>query len=318
VPILAVEDLRVRIRDERGASQPVAGVDFSLESGEILGLVGESGCGKSLTLLALMGLLPPGAKVAGSALLGGRDLLELAPAEHRRVRGAELAMVFQDPMSSLNPYLTVGRQIAEVLEVHRCFGKADAWRRAGELLEQVHVPDASDRLHRYPHELSGGMRQRVMIAMALACEPTVLLADEPTTALDVTVQAQILALFREIRDRLGTAIVLVTHDLGVVAAVCDRIGVMYAGRMVESARADALFAAPAHPYTRGLMAAVPDPRGGVARGIPGVPPDPRRVVGGCPFEPRCVSRMDRCSAERPLPRIAPDGRTVACHLDDGP
>ena len=318
MPILAVEDLRVRIRDERGASQPVAGVDFSLESGEILGLVGESGCGKSLTLLALMGLLPPGAKVAGSALLGGRDLLELAPAEHRRVRGAELAMVFQDPMSSLNPYLTVGRQIAEVLEVHRCFGKADAWRRAGELLEQVHVPDASDRLHRYPHELSGGMRQRVMIAMALACEPTVLLADEPTTALDVTVQAQILALFREIRDRLGTAIVLVTHDLGVVAAVCDRIGVMYAGRMVESARADALFAAPAHPYTRGLMAAVPDPRGGVARGIPGVPPDPRRAVGGCPFEPRCVSRMDRCSAERPLPRIAPDGRTVACHLDDGP
>jgi len=313
--LLEVEALRIRIRDEAGTSEPVKGMDFRLEAGEILGIVGESGCGKSLTLLSLMGLLPPGAEVSGSAMLAGEQLLSMSPARARRLRGAELAMVFQDPMSSLNPYLTVGRQVGEVLEVHREMGRAQARARAAELLELVHVPDAADRLDRYPHELSGGMRQRVMIAMALACEPSVLLADEPTTALDVTVQAQILALFREIRDRLGTAIVLVTHDLGVVASLCDRVGVMYAGRLVEAAPAGALFARPAHPYTRGLLESVPDSSGRPARGIPGVPPDPHLAFAGCAFEPRCPSRLERCAEARPLLEDRGDGRRVACHLE---
>jgi len=317
VALLEVEDLRVRFRDEAGTSEPVKGVGFSLAAGEILGIVGESGCGKSLTLLGLMGLLPPGAAAKGEATLAGEDLLSMSPTRLRQARGSELAMVFQDPMSSLNPYLTVGRQVGEVLEVHRGMGRGEARARAAELLEQVHVPDAKDRLDRYPHELSGGMRQRVMIAMALACEPRVLLADEPTTALDVTVQAQILELFREIRDRLGTAIVLVTHDLGVVAALCDRVGVMYAGRMVEEAPAGPLFTSPAHPYTRGLLESVPDPDGRPARGIPGVPPDPRAAIAGCPYEPRCPSRLDRCAEARPILEARGEGRRVACHLEAG-
>lgn len=316
--VLDVRSLAVRLETDEGSFTPVAGVDFAVAPGEILGIVGESGCGKSLTLLALMGLLPAGGSARGSACLGERDLLELGPADLRKVRGAEMAMVFQDPMSSLNPYLTVGRQVTEVLQAHGKLSGQDAAGRARELMEQVHVPDAAQCLERYPHQLSGGMRQRVMVAMALACEPRVLLADEPTTALDVTVQAQILALFREIRDRFRTAIVLVTHDLGAVAAICDRVAVMYAGRIVETAPVDQLFAEPRHPYTRGLLASVPDPAGGAVRGIPGIPPDPRHPLGGCPFEPRCPVRTDVCADLRPLLEPCGEGRMVACHVEVGP
>jgi peptide/nickel transport system ATP-binding protein len=318
VSLLVLDELSVALRRRGRTLQPVAGVSLSVAPGEVLGIVGESGCGKTLTLLALLGLLPPGGKAGGSARFRDRELVGLGADSLRRLRGADVGMVFQDPMSALNPYLTLGRQVGEALEVHRGLSRRAARDAAAALLASVHFPAPERALDAFPHQFSGGLRQRATLAMALACDPPLLLADEPTTALDVTVQAQILALFREIRERAGTAIVLVTHDLGVVASICDRVAVMYAGRVVECADVDALFATPLHPYTRGLLAAVPGPRGLPAQGIPGAPPDPGALPPACAFEPRCAWRMPVCAAQRPPLTERGEGRQAACHLDAPP
>ena len=317
--LLEVQNLRVRFETHHGVVRAVDGVSFELSEGETLGLVGESGSGKSVTNLALMGLVPepPGVVEADRLSLEGRDLLALTPRELRRVRGKEVSMIFQDPMTSLNPLLTVGRQMTEVLEVHERVSRREARRRSADGLADVGIPLPEKRLDQYPHELSGGMRQRVMIAMGLLCKPKVLLADEPTTALDVTIQAQILELMKSLQESHGTAIVLVTHDLGVVAGMSHRVNVMYAGRLVETATAEALFESPRHPYTRGLLASVPrltgDPNAAL-ESIPGAPPDLAALPPGCAFEPRCGFAGERCRAERPAleePVGAPD-RESAC------
>ncbi|HEY6029676.1 MAG TPA: ABC transporter ATP-binding protein, partial [Gaiellaceae bacterium] len=261
--LLDVRDLSVRFETDDGTTHAVDRVSFTLAPSEVLGIVGESGCGKSVTTMAMLRLLPPTAVVGGRALFEGTDLLKASPAHLRRVRGREIAFVFQEPMTSLNPVFTVGRQIGEVLREHLGLSKRAARDRAVELLDLVHIPAPARRVDEYPHQLSGGMRQRVMIAMALACDPKILIADEPTTALDVTIQAGILDLMREVRERLGTAIVLITHNLGVVADIADRVAVMYAGRKVEEASVEELYAAPQHPYTIGLLGAVP--RAGATR-----------------------------------------------------
>jgi oligopeptide/dipeptide ABC transporter ATP-binding protein len=318
VSLLDVRDLSVRFDTHQGSVRAVDGVSFALEEGETLGLVGESGSGKSVTNLALLGLVPspPGVIDRGQALYGGRDLLRLPARELRRLRGNELAMIFQDPMTSLNPLLTIGRQLGEVLEVHRGASRREARRRSAAGLGDVGIPEPERRLDQYPHELSGGMRQRVMIAMALLCDPKVLVADEPTTALDVTIQAQILDLLRDLQRRHGTAIVLITHDLGVVAGMSDRVQVMYAGRLVEAAPTGPLFAAPEHPYTAGLLASVPRLDGGAAslHAIPGAPPDLADLPPGCAFEPRCGRRTDACRREAPplVPVAGAPDRLVAC------
>jgi oligopeptide transport system ATP-binding protein len=303
-PVLDVHDLRVTFRTDHGTVKAVDGVSFTLARGETLGLVGESGSGKSVTNLALMGLVPapPGKVEATHVRVGGRDLAQLTARQIRRIRGNEVAMIFQDPMTSLNPLLTVGRQLTEVLEVHgRARGRA-ARRLAAAGLADVGIPEPEQRLAQYPHELSGGMRQRVMIAMALLCEPKVLLADEPTTALDVTIQAQILELMQRLQQRHGTAILLVTHDLGVVAGMADRVHVMYAGRLVETAPTAALFAAPRHPYTVGLLGSVPrlagDPSARLLA-IPGQPPDLAALPNGCAFRERCSFATERCTTDQP-------------------
>lgn len=302
--LLECKDLRVRFETVHGVVRAVDGVSFDLEEGETLGLVGESGSGKSVTNLALMGLVPspPGVVEAASLTFGGRDLLGLSPKELRRLRGKEIAMVFQDPMTSLNPLLTVGKQLTEVLDVHERITRREARRRAIQGLDDVGIPAPERRLSQYPHELSGGMRQRVMIAMGLLCKPRVLLADEPTTALDVTIQAQILELMKDLQRTSGTAIVLVTHDLGVVAGMSDRVNVMYAGKLVETASAEALFESPRHPYTKGLLGSVPrldgDP-GASLESIPGVPPDLAALPPGCAFAPRCGYRTEHCEREVP-------------------
>ena len=316
--LLDVRDLTVRFDTHLGSVRAVDGVSFSLEEGETLGLVGESGSGKSVTNLALLGLVasPPGVIEAGVAMYGGRDLLRLPARELRRLRGNELAMIFQDPMTSLNPLLTIGQQLVEVLEVHRGASRSEARRRAAAGLGDVGIPEPEQRLDQYPHELSGGMRQRVMIAMALLCDPKVLIADEPTTALDVTIQAQILELLGDLQERHGTAIVLITHDLGVVAGMSDRVQVMYAGRLVEAAPTGELFAAPEHPYTAGLLASVPRLDGGASHlhAIPGSPPDLSDLPRGCAFAPRCPRSSEACERERPGLAAVPEagGRLVAC------
>jgi oligopeptide/dipeptide ABC transporter ATP-binding protein len=321
--MLAVEGLSVSFRTPEGTVRAVDGVSFSLAASEILGIVGESGCGKSMTALSVMGLVPdPPGRVAGSIRLAGRELIGLAESEMQRLRGNAISMVFQEPMTSLDPVMRIGNQIAEPLVLHQGLSRRDARTRAIDLLRRVHMPEPERRAGAYPHQLSGGMRQRVMIAMALACRPAVLLADEPTTALDVTIQAQILRLMVELRRELGTAIVLITHDLGVIAETADRVVVMYAGRKVEEAPVADLFARPQHPYTAGLLAAVPRidrswaPERKRLVEIAGVVPVLDREITGCRFAPRCRLATDRCHREDPpLEAKRPDHLAACWHSD---
>ncbi len=316
VPVLEVEDLSVTFA--RRGEQPtraVDGVSFSVAAGETVGLVGESGCGKSVTSLAVMGLLPRrGVQVGGSVRLGGTELLGAPDRTLRRLRGAEMAMVFQDPLSSLNPTVPIGTQVTEVLVEHRDMGKKEAVTEAAELLDRVGIPDPTRRLKEYPHQLSGGMRQRALIAMALACSPRLLIADEPTTALDVTIQAQILDLLMDLRDEFGMAIIIITHNMGVVAETADRVIVMYAGRVVEEARVESVFDAPRHPYTRGLLSCIPSLEGTARRltAIPGTLPDPRRRPPGCRYAPRCGLAVAACNDG--IPPLLPLGpaQRAAC------
>jgi oligopeptide/dipeptide ABC transporter ATP-binding protein len=316
-PLLDVVDLHTAFPGVHGPIFAARGVGFRLEAGRTLGIVGESGSGKSVTLRSLIGLVPPpGLVVAGEVRWRGRDLLRLAPHELRRIRGREISMIFQDPTSSLNPVFTIGDQIAETLRVKLGATRREARERAVELLDHVGIPAARMRLAAYPHELSGGMRQRVMIAIAVACRPALLLADEPTTALDVTIQDQILTLLTELQQEYRMALVLVSHDLGVIAETCDSVVVMYAGYVVEEAVAETLFAVPAHPYTLGLMRALPTLRRGEERGrlaqIPGQPPDLAALPAGCPFRPRCPYARDAC-AEVPMTlEPAVSGHLTAC------
>jgi peptide/nickel transport system ATP-binding protein len=302
VPVLEVEDLSVTfVRRGEQPTRAVDGVSFSVAAGETIGLVGESGCGKSVTSLAVMGLLPRrGVRIGGSVRLGGTELLGASDRTLRRLRGSEMAMVFQDPLSSLNPTVPIGTQVTEVLVEHRDMGKKEAATEAAELLDRVGIPDPARRLKEYPHQLSGGMRQRALIAMALACSPRLLIADEPTTALDVTIQAQILELLRELVVDTGTALVMITHDLGVVAGLCDRVHVMYAGKVIETADRHDLFARPRQPYTGGLLASVP--RLDAGRGVPLTPirgsaRDAIPWAEGCAFAPRCDNAQDDCLTE---------------------
>jgi len=314
--VLDVEDLSVRFQTDDGTVQAVDTLSFSLDEHEVLAIVGESGCGKSVSLMSLLRLLPPSARVSGRAEFDGVDLLTAPASRIRRVRGREIAFVFQEPMTSLNPSFRVGSQVAEVLRRHLGLSRRASDSRAVELLELVRIPAPDRRVREYPHQLSGGMRQRVMIAMALACDPKVLVADEPTTALDVTIQAGILDLMRDIRERLGTAIVLITHNLGVVADIADRVLVMYAGRKVEEAPVGELFARPQHPYTVGLMGAIPRPGGadtqGRLREIPGRVPSLVGPWQACAFADRCPRADERTRSEVPeLRRVARD-HLVAC------
>src|SRR5674476_247909 len=301
MPLLEVVDLNVQFATPDGLVTAVNGISFALERGKTLGIVGESGSGKSQAVLAVMGLLASNGSASGVARFDGQDLLSLPPPALNQIRGNRVAMIFQDPMTSLNPYLTVERQMTEVLEFHKNMTRSQAHSRALQALDAVKIPEAAKRISRYPHEFSGGMRQRVMIAMALLCEPDVLIADEPTTALDVTVQAQIIALLRDLQREHGTAIVLITHDLGVVAGLCDEVMVMYGGRVMEQGSAESIFYRPTHPYTLGLLGAVPklDHEGERLVAIPGVPPNMARLPAGCPFSERCTFADARCAVERP-------------------
>jgi oligopeptide/dipeptide ABC transporter ATP-binding protein len=315
-PLLSVEDLSVEFWTRRGTIHAVNGVSFDVAPGETLAIVGESGCGKSVTSLALLGILPrAGRVVSGTAMFEGRDLLQLRDAALRKIRGRDVAMIFQDPMTSLNPVLTIGRQIREALETHFDLDKKEANDRSAELLDRVGIPSPKARLRDYPHQFSGGMRQRAMIAMALACEPKLLIADEPTTALDVTIQAQILELLRELVAERDTALVLITHDLGVVAGMCERVNVMYAGMFMETGSANQLFTSPRHPYTLGLLQSIPrlDARRKEAlTPIEGAPPDMLRPPSACPFQPRCRFEVEQSSQEVPPLREIEPGHFVAC------
>ncbi len=294
--LLEVTDLAVRFATQDGTVYAVNGLSFTLAKGQTLGIVGESGSGKSQTVLALMGLLARNGTATGQALYHGNNLLAMPAVELNRIRGNRMAMIFQDPMTSLNPYLTVERQMTEVLQLHKGQDRATARAACVRMLDAVRIPEAAKRVDMYPHEFSGGMRQRVMIAMALLCEPEVLIADEPTTALDVTVQAQMLLLLRDLQQDFGTAIVLITHDLGVVAGLCDQVVVMYGGRVMEQGSAQQLFKSATHPYTRGLLQAVPRMDGSDAAllAIPGAPPNMARLPKGCPFSPRCAFADAQC------------------------
>jgi len=318
-PAFEIAGLSVAARGYGGDVALVRGVDLAIAPGERLALVGESGSGKSMTALAAMGLLPRGIRrTAGEVRLAGRPIQDLDERALRALRGDALAMIFQDPMTSLNPVQTVGRQLAEAIRLHRPVDRAAARAQAAALLDRVHIPRAAARLDDYPHEFSGGMRQRVMIAMALANDPGVLIADEPTTALDVTTQAQVLAILDEVCGRAGVAVLLITHDLGVVGAFCDRVAVMYAGEIVERAAAADLFERPRHPYTAGLLASMPplDADPDALTPIPGDPPDPRGLPAGCVFAPRCGLADARCRAERPRLAARGPGHVSACHRAD--
>jgi peptide/nickel transport system ATP-binding protein len=321
--LLDVADLRTYFFLRHGTLKAVDGVSFQLKPHETLAIVGESGCGKSMTALSLMRLIPepPGKIVSGSVTLDGTDLVTLDEPAMRKVRGKDISMIFQEPMTSLNPVMTVGNQIAEALLLHEGLSRSDALKRAVEILKLVRMPEAEQRLKEYPHQLSGGMRQRVMIAMALACNPKVLIADEPTTALDVTIQAQILDIILDLQKKLGTAVILITHDLGVVAETAQRVIVMYAGKKVEEAPVGELFARPLHPYTHGLMASIPrldllrgegDVRKRRLEEIPGIVPALTNLPPGCPFAPRCPHAIDICRREFPPYEEKRPGHWAAC------
>jgi oligopeptide/dipeptide ABC transporter ATP-binding protein len=315
-PILQVEDLRTHFTTDDGVVRAVDGVSFDVGAGETVALVGESGCGKSVTALSILRLVPepPGRIAGGRVMFRGRDLLALTPAEMRRVRGREISMVFQEPMTSLNPVFSCGEQVAETLVLHERLGGRAARARAVELLRLVGIPAPEQRAAEYPHQLSGGMRQRVMIAMALACRPALLIADEPTTALDVTIQAQILELLRRLQDELGMAVLLITHDLGVVAETADRVVVLYAGQVVESCDAADAFRRTGHPYTAGLLASLPrlGSRGGRLRVIPGQVPDAARFPAACRFHPRCPAVQERCRTVDPPLEPLGGGHQARC------
>jgi peptide/nickel transport system ATP-binding protein len=325
VPILDIADLRTWFFTRDGAVRAVDGVSFHVIPGETLAIVGESGCGKSVTALSILRLIPspPGRIVSGAIRFAGRDLLGLSEAEMRQVRGNEISMIFQEPMTSLNPVLTIGRQISETLTLHQGLGHRAALAKAADMLRLVHIPEADRRIGEYPHQLSGGMRQRVMIAMALACNPKLLIADEPTTALDVTIQAQILDLMRELKQKIDAAIVLITHDLGVVAEMAQRVVVMYAGRKAEEAPVSRLFRRPLHPYTKGLLASVPrlgasldHERAPRLAEIAGTVPSLRELIPGCPFEARCAFATDICRREMPAFDEKEPGHFAACFHSD--
>jgi peptide/nickel transport system ATP-binding protein len=314
--VLAVRDLRVSFRTERGLMRAIDGVSFDVEEGEIMGVVGESGSGKTVSLLAVMGLInDPNAVIEGSIRYAGRELVGLSAREMRKLRGKEIAMIFQDPMTALTPVYTIGWQIAEQIRAHDKIGKAAAMQRAIDLLAEVNIPEPEEAIHRYPHQLSGGMRQRAVIAMALSCNPRLLVADEPTTALDVTVQAQILDLVRKLQKNHCSAVVFITHDMGVIAEIADRVMVMYAGRVVESGSKRDLFHTPRHPYTRALLDSIP-PLSGLRprrlKSISGVPPSLLDLPQGCAFGPRCPSRFAACDAR---PALSGGTHQAACFKD---
>ncbi|GAA0307363.1 ABC transporter ATP-binding protein [Streptomyces polychromogenes] len=314
--LLEVRDLHVEFTTRDGVAKAVNGVSYSVDEGETLAVLGESGSGKSVTAQAVMGILdaPPGRIAGGEILFKGKDLLKAKEEERRKIRGAEMAMIFQDALSSLNPVLSVGAQLGEMYEVHRGMSRKDARARAVELMDRVRIPAARQRVGDYPHQFSGGMRQRIMIAMALALEPSLIIADEPTTALDVTVQAQVMDLLAELQRELNMGLILITHDLGVVADVADKIAVMYAGRIVEEAPVHAVYKAPAHPYTRGLLDSIPrlDQKGQELYAIKGLPPNLLAIPPGCAFNPRCPMARAACRAEVPPLAEAGPGRASAC------
>ncbi|HEX8245709.1 MAG TPA: ABC transporter ATP-binding protein [Longimicrobium sp.] len=320
MPLLEVDRLQTHFRTPDGVNRAVDGVSFHVEAGETLAIVGESGCGKSVTAMSILRLIPePPGKIAGAIRFNGRNLLELSDREMRDIRGNDVSMIFQEPMTSLNPVLTVGRQIGETLQLHQGLSRRQAEARAVESLQLVGIPEAKRRVREYPHQLSGGMRQRVMIAIALACNPKLLIADEPTTALDVTIQAQILDLMRDLKRRVGAAIVLITHDLGVVAEVAERVVVMYAGRKVEEAPVGPLFRAPRHPYTQGLLGSMPK-LGSSLTGtetrlaeIPGLVPSLKTKLEGCVFASRCPYATDLCRKVAPALEAKAPGHAAACH-----
>ena len=320
MPLLEVENLQTHFRTPDGVNRAVDGVSFHVEEGETLALVGESGCGKSVTANSILRLIPePPGKIAGSIRFRGTDLLQLSDKEMRRVRGNDISMIFQEPMTSLNPVLTIGRQLGETLRLHQRVSRREADDRAQEMLQLVGIPETKRRLTEYPHQLSGGMRQRVMIAIALSCRPKLLIADEPTTALDVTIQAQILDLMKDLKSKVGAAIILITHDLGIVAEVAERVMVMYAGRKVEEATVRELYRSPRHPYTQGLFGAVPK-LGSSLSGqqmklaeIPGVVPSLKQRIPGCVFASRCAAATDLCRQSAPALEIKAPGHFAACH-----
>jgi len=316
-PLLEVDDLSVEFRTDYGVVKAVNNISYTLAAGETLAILGESGCGKSVSAQAIMGILdtPPGFVTSGEIRFRGDDLLTMTSKQQRDIRGEEISIIFQDALSSLNPVFTVGAQIGEMFRRHRGTSRKEAKALAIDLMEKVRIPSARERVDDYPHQFSGGMRQRVMIAMAIALDPAVLIADEPTTALDVTVQAQIMDLLAELQQETGMGLILITHDLGVVGEIADRIAVMYAGRIVETGATDAIFTAPAMPYTEGLMASIArvDQKGQRLNPIVGSPPDLARLPSGCPFQPRCPRATDLCLAERPPLREVVPGRLSACH-----
>ncbi len=317
--LLEVKGLRTQFFTQDGVVHAVNGITYDIDEGETLGIVGESGCGKSVSVLSIMRLIPqpPGKIVGGEVWFDGRNIMDLQEDEVRQVRGNRIAMIFQDPMTSLNPVLTVGTQVGEALQLHMGMDKAQARRRTIELLDMVNIPEAGDRVDDYPHQFSGGMRQRVMIAMALSCNPQLLIADEPTTALDVTIQAQIIDLVKKLKDDIGMAVIWITHDLGVVAGLAERVLVMYAGYIVEEAAVKELYGNPRHPYTLGLLASIPrlDELKEKLTPIEGLPPDLIDPPPSCPFAPRCRFRIDRCLEENPTLAPVGPGHRIACWVD---
>lgn len=319
--ILDVQDLHTYFYTVEGVGRAVDGVSFQVKRGETLGIVGESGCGKSITSLSILRLVPspPGRIISGKILFNGQDLLQFSERQMRSIRGNQISMIFQEPMTALNPVFTVGEQIAEVYRIHRKMSRREAFDAAVEMMEKVRIPASPQRAREYPHQLSGGMRQRIMIAMALACDPDLLIADEPTTALDVTVQAQILALMEDLQQRTGASIILITHDLGVIAEVADRVAVMYAGQVVEEAPVEKIFTDPLHPYTRGLLRSIPhlaERSSERLHVIQGNVPNPKNFPPGCRFHPRCPDRFEPCDKRDCPVYHLPDGRSVRCFLYD--